>query len=888
MPSRPPADSSRTSPLSAGSVPADGTGARSDDPSTRSTSGSRLGRGALLGLSLLFLVALGIRVGALVELSNTDPFFTIPIVDELTNYYDAIAIHEQGWPDAPFWKPPLYPYFIAATFGGDPPDRHTALYGEGSPSFWGLKLAQAVLDSISVLLIVLIGWKVGGARANPVGWIASGIYALAFTPVYYVAQILDTTLFVFLCLLAVYLAIKARETDDFVGWAIAGMVVGIAGITRAPALLFAPVVAALPIWEVYRSRAKSRRAPAVEPRSPSTGPPTRPSTHPLRAIAMSAVVAFGVIAALFPVALVNHRIGQDDVLVSSNGGINFYIGNRRGGGVGADGMTSVVAGPRWRALLAEVDTELPPSERSREYYRLAFQEIAADPGAFAVRLLRKSIALIDAYEIPNNKNFEEERARSDFYRWLPGRTGLVFALGLTGLLFFGRRLHHRLPVIGFVAVQAVGIVAFFVAARYRVPILAVMTVPAALLVVELGRDWRVGVRRRVGAALAVLIGLVAFTHADVLGHRERYRDYVVDAVALGYAYERIGEVEATQELEGGRDEAAFRILQSHMNRAIEYYELAIQHDPFYPEAHHNIAHIEIARGQRATAEHRLRSMLKENPWFAEGWSTLGQSLTQPLPGDEAPGADRIREAVSAFEKAVDANPTYPKAIANYGQLLEAMNHTVDALHHYQLARNYALAQDPPPPDTALYFLLEVNLLWKNYRTTEALDLFARLRRDLEAGELSVRDEHRAFYDRVYDQLATYPDGPPGMGESADEGPVPPELGPEGEGDGNPPADLDVPLPDAAMDGPTEDVIRVGPERTRVGKRRLVTITRSYGDAEAEYYFDLDAQLVGVYLDTSEAYQPDQNDALQSIGILDRQQALSYFYDGEAVYEFVPE
>lgn len=870
MPAQPPSDSRPNPGRSQKPVPA--TSPSGPIASTGPATGPRLGRGAIIGLCLLFFAALGIRVETLRELSNQDPFFEIPIVDELTNYYDAIAIREQGWPDAPFWKPPLYPYFIAATFGTDPPDRHTALYGEGAPSFWLLKIAQAVLDSVSVLLIVLIGRKVGGARASQIGWIAGAIYAVSFTPVYYVAQILDTTLFVFLCLLAVYLAIKARETNDFVGWAIAGMVIGIAGITRAPALLFAPVVAVMPLWEAYRTR----RAP-TEDSAP-------PSAHPLRAFAMGAVVALGVIAALFPVALVNHRIGQDDVLVSSNGGINFYIGNRRGGGIGADGMTSVVAGPRWRALLAEVETELPPSERSREYYRLALREIAADPGAFAIRLLRKSIALIDAYEIPNNKNFVEEREKSLLYRWLPGRTGLVFALGLVGLLFFGHRMRHRLPVIGFVAVQAIGIVAFFVAARYRVPILAVMTIPAALLLVELVRDWRAGVRRRVGAATAVLVGLIVFTHADVLGHRERYRDYVVDAVAVGYAYERIGEVEATELLEDDRDQAALRVLREHMDHALEYYGLAIQHDPYYPEAHHNIAHIEIARGERAAAEARLRAMLNENPWFAEGWSTLGQSLTQPLPGQEVPGADRIREAAAAFEKAVDANPTYPKAIANYGQLLEAMNHTVDALHHYQLARNYALAEDPPPPDTALYFLLEVNLLWKNYRSTEALDLFARLRRHLEAGAFSVRDDHQSFFDRVYDQLATYPKGPPGMGESTIEGPVPPEA--SSEGDGTPP-DQDVPPTHVDADGPTESVVRVGAERTVVGKRRLVTITRSYGEAEAEYYFDLGDRLVGVYLDTTEAYQPDQDDALQSIGLLDRQQALSYFYDGEAVYEFAP-
>ena len=73
-----------------------------------------MGRSGWLVGGLLWLAALGIRL-LYVEQSQTSPFFDYPLVDAKT-YADAaermgVLGHWDGG-DAPFWQPPLYPYFL--------------------------------------------------------------------------------------------------------------------------------------------------------------------------------------------------------------------------------------------------------------------------------------------------------------------------------------------------------------------------------------------------------------------------------------------------------------------------------------------------------------------------------------------------------------------------------------------------------------------------------------------------------------------------------------------------------------------------------------------------------------------------------------------------------
>ncbi|MFN0059274.1 MAG: glycosyltransferase family 39 protein [Planctomycetota bacterium] len=629
---------------------------------------SRSGTISWRAFALLFAFALVVRVIALAEFAANDPYFDAPVVDELTNYQMAVrAANGELVPERPFWKPPFYPFVLALLMQPNAPTDSS--YGPEQPSAWRLKLPMAILDALTAALIACLGARCWNRRA---GHLAGAIYALSFTPVFYCAQLLDTPLYTFLCVANVLALARARASPRARAWFFAGVLLGAASITRATALLFAPIALALiPRW---------RAAP--------------------RAAALRAgLFAVGCAVCVLPVTWLNWRSARDWVLISSNGGINFYIGNRAGGGPGADGLTSVNAGPRWNELLALVEKRgefLPASTKSRRYYELARQEIFADPWHFARRLGVKLFALFDGVEIPNNKNFVEERAHSWVLRLLPGRTGFILPLGVLGLIVLWRRLRERQLLAGFLAAQAIGIVAYFVAGRYRVPLLALSCIPLAALCDAL-RTGGLSHRVRIAVIVAAVALLVLF-NGDWLGHGERFRNYCVDPLALGAAREARGDPQAAEQL----------------------YLLALELDPEYPEAEHNLAHFEIRDGNLVGAEARLRRALAHSPWFAEGWNTLGFVLT--IRARQGSGAEQQalhREARTMFHRAIQAEPTYAKPYANLGQLYELENRLQDARTQYQLARNYA-------PIVAQYWLLDARAAAKLNKKRQAQQLLDQL------------------------------------------------------------------------------------------------------------------------------------------------------------------
>lgn len=633
-------------------------------------------------LLIVGLVALAIRGGALVDLHLHDPYFNYPVVDELTNVEMAREVLEDGASaPAPFWKPPLFGYLlalIAATFGGigEP--------GLGvSPLFAiTVKGMLAILDSITAILIARIA---GRSFREPGALVAGLLYACAFLPVYYCGQFLDTTLFTFLTVLTADRAQAAERQGNLDLWAWTGVVLGLACLTRPPMLVAIPILGLLAFNTIGESKVRLLRAIAI---------------------CGAAVIT------IMPVTLLNSRHGDDFALVSTNGGINFFIGNRQGGEIGSDGLTSVHAGPRWRELLELTSDLEKPSERSRAYYQLAVDEIRKDPGAWGIRLAVKSHALIQAFDAPNNKNFDHERSRSRAL-WILhhfiGSSGILIPLLATTLILGGFSASRARPLLWILISQLAVTVAFFVAARYRVPLIALACPLAGSL------PWMLNDKQRRLRGLALLIPLLILSHLDLAGHRQRLENYSIDPLALGWVHEQRGD--------------------HQLARA--WYERALSQDADYPEAHHNLGHLDREEGNIEGARERFEAAIAIDDEFAPGYNSLGSLLIEEEP----------REALRCFQRAVEIDPNYAGAHSNLGQLLESAQQLLDALDHYLRARAVA-------PEQPLHSLLAARLLWRMHRGSQALGVMKSIDTDRLDG-----DEGR-LYQEMIETLEEHPDGPP--------------------------------------------------------------------------------------------------------------------------------
>ncbi|MFQ5877272.1 MAG: glycosyltransferase family 39 protein, partial [Acidobacteriota bacterium] len=342
---------------------------------------------------LIFVAALAVRLVYVAQIRDLI-YFDVPLVDG-ANYFrsaSAIAGGDLLGGRGAFWQPPLYPYFLAlliALFGR----RMTAIY-----------TVQAAVGSLSCLLVYFVGRRVFGERA---GLLAAAVTVLYGPLVYFDAQPLIPVLHIALTLAGLLLLLRAGGVPGPAAsprrdWCLGGLAWGLSAIATPNILLAVPAAA---LWARRRAR---------------------PARRPL------ALFLIGVCA---PIALVTARnavVARELILISSNGGINFYIGNnpdyRR--------TTQIRPGGEFERLAQEPENLgiLGAGGRSRYFARRAVTFLVSRPGQ-ALRLYgRKALDLIAGREIPRNQEIYAYRRHSPLLAALLWRAGVSFPFGVVAPL----------------------------------------------------------------------------------------------------------------------------------------------------------------------------------------------------------------------------------------------------------------------------------------------------------------------------------------------------------------------------------------------------------------------------------------------------------------------
>jgi 4-amino-4-deoxy-L-arabinose transferase-like glycosyltransferase len=405
------------------------------------------GRRTWLWFAAIFLVAFAARAVHLSQI-QTSPLTRAPILDEKVHHEWAAQFaagepwsvdRRTGEPE-PYFRAPLYIWFVGTTyklFGSDP---------AVTP-----RLIQALVGSLGCGLLFLLGRRL---FSNTVGAIAGFAMALDWVLVLFDGELLIVPLIVFLDVALVLLLVRAQDRPTALRWAAAGVVLGLSAIARPNVLLFAPPALG---WVLWVERGRGRSWPV--------------------ALGRGAVFTAGVLALVLPVTARNWIVGGERVLVASQGGVNFYIGNNPL----SDGVTAVVPGtsPDWwegydqtHAMVAQdLGREPRESEVSQWFFDRAFAYWSDEPGAALDNLLRKARYLVNRQEWANNKclyTFVDEFAPATGR--LPVGFGLVGPLGLLGLALGMRRAGRLFPLWGFCLAYGTSVVLFFVNARFRAPL----------------------------------------------------------------------------------------------------------------------------------------------------------------------------------------------------------------------------------------------------------------------------------------------------------------------------------------------------------------------------------------------------------------------------------
>ena len=406
-------------------------------------------------LGLLFGLALVLRLGHLLAMTAS-PYFDNPIIDAGT-YQDLAAsiAAGRGHPEAVFWHPPGYPYFLGL------------LWSLAGKSFLWPRLVQALLGALAVALTAWIGSRVFGPRVGLGAGLAAAGYGML---IYFDGELLPPTLALFLLVLATAIVIASRDRPSRWHWLAAGAVGGLAATVVATLLVVPLVIAGF----AYRQ---------------------------------AGWVLLGAALAIAPVTLRNAVRGHEFVLISVNGGVNFWIGNNPQ----YQKMVDLRPDVGWKRLVDEPSRAgvRGAASSSRYFVKKALAWAAHNPLAFARLQLHKLHLFVGGDEIYRNHSIYPARLDSPVLRallWkLPGLAfpfGLLLPLSALGL-WVGVRCAPLLAAL--VAALTLSIVAFFITARHRV-----VVVPFLLVFAGQAVAWLVGQparRYRLIAAAAIVAAL---------------------------------------------------------------------------------------------------------------------------------------------------------------------------------------------------------------------------------------------------------------------------------------------------------------------------------------------------------------------------------------------
>ena len=452
-----------------------------------------------LHAAVVMLVALIPRIAYLAQI-RAWPFFHYPILDSRTQWkWAGILTQSYGiGNNEVLAKAPLYAYFLALC--------RWLLKDEYSGLF-AAHLLQLLTGVVACGLTYWLGRRVFGPA---VGLLAGLSLALYSPGIYRDGQLLDTSLATFLTLAFTVLFLRALDSPrEGRAWLKSGLVLGLIGITR-PNLLLLGVTSAAVIL-LWLTREIGRRAA-------------------WRAVA---ILTIGTLIPIVPIIGRNHLITGGFVPISSTGGINLYTGNNPM----SDGYSPIPSGIAWERTWYVAMGAGKMSARTQDaYWRdKALSFMRREPGAALALLGRKLYFCWNAYEIPNNISYDWGRAHSSVLRAVPLTFGIIGPLGLLGMALGGWRSRKAWVLLLSVLAQMIAASLFFVAGRYRMPVVPMLCVFAAFGVIEMGRF---AAARRTGACvlgLAILVGGAALVNSDVYGVR-RARGANRDWYLLGQSY----------------------------------------------------------------------------------------------------------------------------------------------------------------------------------------------------------------------------------------------------------------------------------------------------------------------------------------------------------------
>lgn len=488
--------------------------------------------------------------------------------------------------DTTYFRAPLYVWCLGV------------LYSLFDSSWWVGRIFGVVTGSVSVGMTWMLGYRLFSPRVATIAALIHAIYPIA---VYHDAELLTDSFFTLTLQIALYNAINWLENHNSRSAIWTGLTLGLAALARPTALVLVPVILLFVIWH-FQNRKKI--------------------------IQNVGLFVVGV-ALMVSITFVRNLIVADDpVLIASQGGINFYIGNNPE----ADGVSAVMPPPlgaTWQMAEVKQIAEqaaghtLKPGEISDYWLTEGLNWIREHPGQFLKNFGIKLYRQIANFEIPNQRNLNRFLEKLPFPFHLPISFGLLFPFAVWGIIVTWKQNGHAQFLGWALLLYMFSSALFFVNSRFRLPLLPIVFIFAAYGLIELIQHIRSRSKAAIAGTICLIVcGLISFLPLFPLPAIERVQEPLAKASLL------VAERQYAQAVESAREAVVQNdsTMNSHLvlgvahlkngdiDSAIFHLKTETEFFPANEKGHINLASALLAARNKAAGLDHIQTALRLTPY----------------------------------------------------------------------------------------------------------------------------------------------------------------------------------------------------------------------------------------------------------------------------------
>lgn len=551
-------------------------------------------------LMFIALLALILRLAFVIETQNTPVFENLFSDAQIYNNWAKGIVHSGDWVgNGPYFMAPAYPYFIAVVY---------SIFGESTEL---IRIIQVLLSTISIFFIYLIGRNL---VSKSVGYISAGIAAIYSIFIFYSGSILSETLQLFFYLILYLLLTNKEKHTDYKHWLWIGFLIGIAALFRGNILLFVPAIL---IWLLIHSR-KNEQIKKVF-------------------FKLTLFLIIGTSIPILPVTIRNYTVSNEFILLTSNGGINFFLGNNPF----AQGVFSAPADFDFYSDLAghryaerNLGKKLTEGEASSFWFGKGLEYIKSFPMESFFKTLKKTFLFFEADENPQSSIMSIQFFKDEFSKvlHLPLISfQFIWILALMGITISIIRKEKFSVIYLFIGVYVFATALFFINGRFRIALTPLLIFFAAYFIVELFNIIKEKKLSELKIPLYIVI-LYSFVSAFFV---PKFMFNDSDAfINLGTAYFEKQDYDKSlfylrKAVQLKEDPVAYIAIGNNyavrkdVKLALDAYQKAININPNLPIAHINIGLLYSQSGNLEIALRAFNRAIEIDPFYADAYRNVG-------------------------------------------------------------------------------------------------------------------------------------------------------------------------------------------------------------------------------------------------------------------------